>query len=213
MVLRYHPVMASVRRRRAGGTRRTAVLESAAIVLAERGYEHTRYSDVSAACGVAVSTLQNYFGSREDMLIETMQHATDLEIRALEEVAAAEVDPWHRLVALVDRNLNTPLYNHQLLIEVWRAGVRDDELRDYCEENWARYRAPFVKLVTEGCDAGVFETTSSPGDVVDLLLATLAGAMVPRVLQFSGRTADGFRTALLHQLAQTLRRAPTATDA
>jgi AcrR family transcriptional regulator len=193
--------MASSRRRRAGGARRAKVLATAATVLAERGYENTRYSDVSASCGIAVSTLQNYFGSREDMLIETMEHATDLELQALEEVAATEADPWYRLVALIDRNLNTPLHNHQLLIEVWRAGIRDSELRDHCEENWTRYRAPFLKLVEEGCDAGVFVLNSSPDDVVDLLLATLAGAMVPRVLDFSGRTA------LLRQIAQVLGRA------
>src|SRR5262245_6101025 len=72
-VLRYAIAMPRDRRiRRAGGTRRAAVLEIAAKVLAERGYENTRYADVSMASGVAVSTLQNYFGSREDMLIETM---------------------------------------------------------------------------------------------------------------------------------------------
>ena len=72
------------RSRRAGGTRRTAVLEAAATVLAERGYENTRFADVSEASGVAISTLQNYFGSREDMLIEAMRHATDVEVHASE---------------------------------------------------------------------------------------------------------------------------------
>ena len=194
------------RSRRAGGARRAAVLESAAAVLAERGYESTRYSDVSAKSGVAVSTLQNYFGSREDMLIEAMRHATEREVSALEAAASAEVDPWNRLVALIDRNLNTPVHNHRLLIEFWRTGIRDAELRDYGQEGWDRYRAPFLKAVFDGCDAGAFAPTISPDDVVDLLLATLSGAMVPRVLQFPAPAADRFRSALLHQVAQMLGR-------
>ena len=157
------------RERRAGGTRRTAVLESAARVLAERGYENTRYTDVSEASGVAVSTLQNYFGSREDMLIDTLRHATEVELLALDTLASAVVDPWNRLVALIDRNLNTPVYNHELLIEFWRAGIRDAEMRDYAQDHWACYRAPFLKTVVEGCDQGAFSPTLSPEDVVDLL--------------------------------------------
>ena len=175
-------------------------------VLAERGYENTRYADVSAASGVAVSTLQNYFGSREDMLIEAMRRATELEVVAMEAVAATEVDPWNRLVALIDRNLNSPTHSHQLLIEFWRAGIRDDELRDYGQEGWSRYRAPFLKTVIDGCEAGAFTPTIDPDSVVDLLFATLAGAMIPRVLHFPAPTADRFRTALLQQLAGTLGR-------
>ena len=134
----------SPRRRRAGGARRDAVLQTVAHVLAERGYENTRFADVSAASGVAISTMQNYFGSREDMLIEAMRHATDVEVLALEAVAAAEADHWNRLVALIDRSLSAPLDVHRLLIEFWRSGIRDAELRDYGEEVWVRYRAPFV---------------------------------------------------------------------
>jgi AcrR family transcriptional regulator len=206
-VLRYAFFMPVERRvRRAGGARRTAVLESAAKVLAERGYENTRYADVSATSGVAVSTLQNYFGSREDMLIETLRHATDVELFAFDAVAGAEVDPWHRLVTLIDRNLNAPVHYHRVLIEFWRAGIRDAELRDYAEENWARYGAPFLATVIEGCDKRVFAPSLSAEDIVDLLLTQLVGRILPRVLRFPTPTADSFRTALLHQLGQVLNR-------
>ncbi|WP_186272169.1 TetR/AcrR family transcriptional regulator [Mycobacterium kubicae] len=194
------------RTRRVGGARRAEVAETVARVLAERGYENTRFADVSAASGAAISTLQNYFGSREDMLIEAIRHATEIEVSALEAVAKAESDPWRRLVAMIDRNLNTPLHNHQLLIEVWRSGMRDAELRDYSEEGWARYRAPFVQTVIEGSDTGVFEPVGTPDDVVDLLLLSLAGAMIPRTLDFPTPSADGFRTALLRHVATMLRR-------
>jgi AcrR family transcriptional regulator len=72
--------------RRAGGERRARALDAAIDVLAA-GCEHTRFADVSAVCGVAVSTLQCYFGSREDMLIEALRRAIDLEVLAVEEVA------------------------------------------------------------------------------------------------------------------------------
>lgn len=63
-----------------GGPRRIAALDAVAQILAVRGYEDTRFADVSAASGVAISTLQMYFGSCEDMLIEAMRRSTDEEV-------------------------------------------------------------------------------------------------------------------------------------
>jgi AcrR family transcriptional regulator len=188
----YHMKMPVERRtRRAGGARRTAVVEAVAGVLAERGYENTRFADVAAASGTAISTLQNYFGSREDMLIEALRQATEIEVGALEAVADAENDPWNRLVAMIDRNLNTPVRNHQLLIEFWRSGIRDQELRDYGEEGWSRYRAPFLRTVIAGRDAGVFTPVVAPEEVVDLLFATLVGRRVPHGPAPPGRRDAG----------------------
>ena len=183
------------------------MLESAATVLAERGYETTRFADVSAASGVAISTLQNYFGSREDMLIEAMRQATDDEAHALEAVAADEVDPWRRLVAMIDRNLKTPVRNHRLLVEFWRSGMRDAELRDYGQEGWLRYRAPFLAAVLEGREVGEFTLQIDPDSVVDFLLTSLVGAMIPRVLEFAEPSADRYREALLRHMAHMLGRA------
>ena len=61
--------------------------------------------------------------------------------------------------------------------------------------------------MVEGCDAGEFTPTLDPDEVVDLLMATLAGAMVSGALQFPGPMAGLFRNALLQQVAQMLGRA------
>ena len=114
----------------------------------------------------------------------------------------AEVDPWNHLVELIDRNLDTTVHNQHLLIELWRNGMRDIELRDQCDEQWAGYRAPLLETVVEGCTQGAFSPTLSPGQVVDLVLATLAGAILTPV-----SSADRFRIALLQRLSQMLGRA------
>ena len=69
----------SGRIRRAGGARRAVVLGQVVEVLADRGFAGTRFIDVAEASGVAVSTLQGYFGSHEDMLIEALAGATSGE--------------------------------------------------------------------------------------------------------------------------------------
>src|SRR5262249_21809166 len=152
------------RTRRAGGAQRIVVLEAVTGVLAERGYENTRFADVAAAASVAISTLQNYFGSREDMLIEAMRHASQCEREKLERVAASESEPWNRLVALIDRSLNTPLNVQIATFEFWRCGIRDSEVRQYGKEMWDRYGEAFARTIAEGRDAGVFTTTVRPED-------------------------------------------------
>ncbi|MFK3984366.1 TetR/AcrR family transcriptional regulator [Micromonospora sp. NPDC050397] len=189
-----------IRKRRAGGEKRTSVLDAVADVLATRGYENTRFADVSAAGGVAISTLQTYFGSRADMVIEAMAVFTDREVDALRAVAAAEPDPWHRLVAMVDRSLHNPERTRQILVEFWRSAMRDDELRDYSAEVQARYRAPFLTAVREGADRGEFTLTHDAEAVTDLLLAALAGLILSRVQHHPSPSPEGFRDVLLTQL-------------
>ena len=89
------------RRPRAGparaGRRKIAVLEAACRVIADRGADATRFADVAAESGVPVSTLQYYFGSREDLLVAAFRHASSTEIAALEAEVAGIDDPWEQL--------------------------------------------------------------------------------------------------------------------
>ncbi|MBM0275595.1 TetR/AcrR family transcriptional regulator [Micromonospora tarensis] len=192
--------MPASRKRRAGGERRTAVLDAVADVLATRGYENTRFADVAAAGGVAISTLQTYFGSREDMIIEAMEVCTDREVAALESVSAAETDPWRRLVGLVDRSLHNSESTRQILVEFWRSAMRDDELREHSTDVWTRYRAPFLAAVREGAQRGAFTLTHDAEAVTDLLLSALAGLIVFRVQHHPSPTVTDFRAVLLAQL-------------
>jgi BetI-type transcriptional repressor, C-terminal len=121
--------------------------------------------------------------------------------------ADREVDPWIRLVTLIDRDLNAPVQNQHLLIELWHAGIWDAELRDHAEQHWTSHRSLYMTTVAEGYNQGAFTPTLSPEEVVDQLLAMLAGATVQRVLQFPAPSANHFRTVLLHQLTQMLVRA------
>ncbi|MEU8387769.1 TetR/AcrR family transcriptional regulator [Micromonospora sp. NPDC048842] len=196
--------MPTIRKRRAGGEKRDSVLDAVAGVLATRGYENTRFADVSAAGGVAISTLQTYFGSREDMVIEAMQVFTDREVEALRAVSAAEGDPWRRLVALVDRSLHNSEQTRQVLVEFWRSAMRDDELRDYSATVQERYRALFLAAVREGAARGAFTLAHDAEVVTDLLLSALAGLIIFRVQRDPTPAPADFRDVLLTQLRQML---------
>ncbi|MEU8901601.1 TetR/AcrR family transcriptional regulator [Nocardia sp. NPDC048505] len=192
------------RTRRAGGARRTLVLDQVVTVLAERGYAGTRFVDVSEASGVAVSTLQGYFGSREDMLIEALRRVTSIAVVAMRELAAQFDDPWQQLVAMVDRGLGTDIGTWRVLMEFWTAAAHDAELQEHAATLAGQYREPFLDAVRRGIESGDFTPRFDPVAIVEAAVAAIVGQLYPVVL---GHRIEGeldYREIVLAQLAFAL---------
>ena len=194
----------TMRTRRAGGERRTLVLDQVAAVLAERGYAGTRFIDVSEVSGVAVSTLQGYFGSREDMLIEAFQRATSVAVTAMDEFAAQFDDPWQQLVAMVDRGLSTDAVTWRMLMEFWTAAAHDRELQEHAAVLAEQYRAPFADAVRRGIESGAFTPRFDVAATVEVVVATIVGLLYPVVLDHLAPQPTDYRDVVLAQLAFAL---------
>jgi AcrR family transcriptional regulator len=168
---------------RRAGRRKIAVLEAACRVIAERGADATRFADVAAESGVPVSTLQYYFGSREDLLVAAFRHASSAEIAALETDVAAIADPWEQL----ERIIATSLTGYEpgapeggrLWIESWHFGIRDAEMRaDALRDNTA-WRRLVAQVVRRGIELGTFGTAYDPDKVAVLTIAAADGLGIP----------------------------------
>jgi AcrR family transcriptional regulator len=168
---------------RRAGRRKIAVLEAAGRVIAERGADATRFADVAAESGVPVSTLQYYFGSREDLLVAAFQHASSAEIAALESGVAAIADPWEQL----ERIIATSLTGYEpgapeggrLWIESWHFGIRDAEMRaDALRDNTA-WRRLVAQVVRRGIELGTFGTAYDPDKIAVLAIAAADGLGIP----------------------------------
>jgi len=164
---------------RRAGRRKIAVLEAACRVIADRGADATRFADVAAESGVPVSTLQYYFGSREDLLVAAFRHASSAEIAALEAEVADLDDPWDQL----EKILTTSLTGYapdvpgggRLWIESWHFGLRDQEMRaDALRDNTA-WRQLVAGVVRRGIERGVFTDRYDAGMVAVLAVAAADG--------------------------------------
>ena len=102
--------------------------------------------------GVPVSTLQYYFGSREDLLVAAFRHASANELTALAAEVGRTDSPWERIRIIMTR----ALAGYQpgdaqaglLWIESWHYAIRDaempvDALRDY--DGWRALVADAVR--------------------------------------------------------------------
>jgi AcrR family transcriptional regulator len=168
---------------RRAGRRKVAVLEAACRVIAERGADATRFADVAAESGVPVSTLQYYFGSREDLLVAAFRHASSAEIAALETAVAAIADPWEQLERIIATSLtgyepDAP-EGGRLWIESWHFGIRDAEMRaDALRDNTA-WRRLVAQVVRRGIEQGAFGTAYDPDKVAVLTIAATDGMGIP----------------------------------
>ncbi|WP_415975026.1 TetR/AcrR family transcriptional regulator [Rhodococcus sp. 077-4] len=190
--------------RRAGGERRFTVLDHVISVIAERGYGTTRYADVSAVSGIAVSTLQGYFGSREDMLIEAFERATSIAVDGMNQLAAQHDDPLGLLVAMVDMGLDTDTPTWRMLGEFWTAAAHDPDLRQRAVELARRYREPFADAVRRGVERGAFEPKFEVAVIVESTVASIVGILHPMVLGHWAIDHRDYRKLILTQLAFAL---------
>jgi AcrR family transcriptional regulator len=181
------------------------VLEAACRVIAERGADATRFADVAAESGVPVSTLQYYFGSREDLLVAAFRHASSTEIAALEAEVAGLDDPWDQLETILARSLSgyepSAPDAGRLWIESWHFGIRDPEMRaDALRDNTA-WRQLVAGVVRRGIERGVFSDRYDAGKVAVLAVAAADGMGIPLSLGDPDITA----ASAVHDVMATLR--------
>ena len=193
---------------RRAGRRKVAVLEAAVRVIASRGAEATRFADVATESGVPVSTLQYYFGSREDLLVAAFRHASGTEIAALETELAGLDDPWEQLTCIVTRALAgyqaDEAGSGRLWIESWHFGIRDAEMRADALGDYAAWRRLVAAAVRAGTAAGRFAGRHSPERVAVLAIALVDGVGIPLALGDPEITATGGIEDVLAALAGLL---------
>jgi AcrR family transcriptional regulator len=183
------------RGQRRAGRRKVAVLEAAGRVIAERGADATRFADVAAESGVPVSTLQYYFGSREDLLVAAFRHASGTEISALEAGLAGLDDPWQQLGHIVASALRgyqvSAAGSGRLWIESWHFGIRDADMRADALRDYGAWRRLVAGVVRRGTEAGRFAPRLSPEQIAVLTIALVDGVGIPLALDDPEITADG----------------------
>jgi len=86
-------------------SRHRAILETAARVICEKGYEGASIQDIAEACALTKAGLYHHIRSKEHLLLEIMNYGMDVfEERVLSEVEHVP-DPVERLKACMARNI------------------------------------------------------------------------------------------------------------
>jgi len=99
-----------------GSPRLRSILESAARLIYQKGYEGTSMQDIAEACGITKAGLYHHIATKEALLLAIMHYGMDL----FEEIVLDRVkdiaDPLERLRATMARNIE--LVTHDASKEV-----------------------------------------------------------------------------------------------
>lgn len=82
--------------------RRAHVIETAALMFHEKGYEATTIQDIADAVGLLKGSLYYYFASKEDLLFEVLQEVHQAALEAVFEAIEPEHDPLQVIRAFVE---------------------------------------------------------------------------------------------------------------
>ncbi len=80
---------------------RAEVLNQAIVCFARAGYEGVSMRDLAAASGVSATALYYHFKDKEDLYVAAVSQAFKENTRPLWAALNQDVNPWHRLEALV----------------------------------------------------------------------------------------------------------------
>ena len=146
-------------RPRLGSERLGEVLDAAMHVFARAGFHQARMEDVAQEAGLAKGTLYLYFKNKDDLIAAILRRLFSGEMRALEELEAADAPARERLLMLT-RRLAGELKRLSLLLPIWfefyALAARQKGVRRFFKDYFAAYRAPLAALIRQGIARGEF---------------------------------------------------------
>jgi AcrR family transcriptional regulator len=129
--------------------RRQAVVQQAARVFAERGYDQTSIQDLAEAIGLAAGGIYHYIGSKEQLLIRICDQLMDPLLDQARGVAASEADPEAQLRAIV-RLWVAQVVEHRDHMRVFQQERHVIESGDQWRGSWP---GPWTAASSGGCCA------------------------------------------------------------
>lgn len=181
--------------------RRREVVATAAKLFAERGYDSTSMSELTAATGLAAGGLYHYIEGKDDLLIAICDELLEPLLERAREIVAEDGPPVERLRQLVGAWVAHVVEHrdHMLVFTQERQAIES-------EPRWRRVRSQrkaFEKIVDEVLACGEADGSMTFADRRLSLLALLG--MVNYTAQWvrpggrlsAGKIADGYCAIVL----------------
>ncbi len=131
-----------------GDDRKQQLLEKAARLFGEKGYDNTSMRDIASAFGVLPGSLYHHFGSKDELFAAVYAQGVSRFIAAVKAAVEPYEDPWERLEAGCVAHLETLVAGDSSAAAVladW-SGSRSEALRAALVTERDRYEKLFSSL-------------------------------------------------------------------
>jgi AcrR family transcriptional regulator len=183
---------------------RKQLVDVAARIFAERGFEAARLEDIAAELGVLKGSLYYHVSGKGELLYLVVLRILDPMIDSLERIVVTDVSAREKLAATVRAHLGhyDQFYRESMVLFVDRAlPLLSDEHRSNIFDRYHRYESLLRGLIQSGIESGEFR----PDLDVNILVLGLLGMCnwVPRWYRADGRlTIDAIADVFLAMLLE-----------
>jgi AcrR family transcriptional regulator len=183
--------------------RRGEILAAAETLLAVHGYDALRLRDVSQAAGVSIGLIQHYFGTRDDLVRETMRVASERRAEQWTRLAEEASAPVDRVRSLIEGAVGD---HHRCVIwiETCAAATRHPELLPDVHRTQSAWQRAITQALEEGVRDGAFPGVASPGDTAELLIRIIDGFILDAAVGTADPSAVEHRLTLLKQASESI---------
>lgn len=186
---------------------RTRILRHASTIIGRDGIDGCSISAVARAAGCSLGMIQHHFGTRDGLVLATIEFRSDAAVSEWRRLQAAAPDPIAALRAL----LAFAVEGDESLADAWGfwvqayvAAPRNPDVRDAVERTLGEWRALFVDTIAAASDAGLIPAAVDPEHAATLLIAATDGLAIQAIGGFYGTDADHMRAALNELATQML---------
>lgn len=114
--------------------RRDRILEAAATLFSQHGYQAVNLNDIGTEAGIVGSGIYRHFANKMGILVELLDQLTDRLLRDADEIARNEPDALTALVALLSAQIERTIEDRELYL------VYIQESRHLPEDDYERLR-------------------------------------------------------------------------
>jgi len=178
---------------------RRRVLDAAARVFAERGYDAATLDDVAAAAGFSKGAVYSNFTDKREVFLSLMQERIEERIERVRGVTRRLDGAGEQIESAageLEGLIATDADWHLLFIEFWTRAVRDPELRADLAARRRPMRELIARFLEEQAGALGRPLPAPPEDLAVIVLALSNGLAVEQLADPGAVSPDLYTTAL-----------------
>lgn len=159
-------------------SKRQSLIEAAATVFRERGYEATSLSDVAERIGSDRATLYYYVGSKRELFEETVLGAVQANLIEVDRILMLDLPPDEKLRRLMEQLIHSYEEHYPQLFVYMQ-----EDMRKVASDagKWAnelvrithKWDSVTIELITEAMEQGIFRDDIEPKLVANALFGML----------------------------------------
>jgi AcrR family transcriptional regulator len=183
---------------------RTRILESAAKLFSNNGYNKASVDDICEEAGISKGAFYHHFKSKQELflaLLDGWLKAIDNAIEASKDMTAPET--FMQMTEAFPYIFETAGNGLPMFLEFWLQASRDEKIWQASIAPYRRYHKLFTSLIKKGVDEGSFVEVD-PELTSRMIVSTAMGLLLQSLLDPKGakweKVARGSTTMLVNSL-------------